>query len=144
VIPNREHLMTAFSKPLWDSGIGGLLVRIPIGIYFFMAGRMKLENVGGFVDTVQNFNILPEDLAVLFGVMVPWVETIIGIFLVLGLWTTAISMVTGALLISYIVALGLNPVSPSLFNKDVMILGAVLSLAASGAGALSVDKFRRV
>jgi uncharacterized membrane protein YphA (DoxX/SURF4 family) len=136
--------MTAFSKPLWDSGIGGLLVRIPIGVYFFMAGRMKLENVGGFVDTVQSFNILPQDLAVLFGVMVPWLETIIGIFLVLGLWTTATAMVAGAMLVSYIVALGLNPVSPSLFNKDVMILGAVLSLAASGAGTLSVDKFRRV
>jgi uncharacterized membrane protein YphA (DoxX/SURF4 family) len=136
--------MTAFSKPLWDSGIGGLLVRVPIGIYFFMAGRMKLENVGGFVDTVQSFNVLPEDLAVLFGVTVPWLETIIGIFMVLGLWTTATAMVAGGMLVSYIVALGLNPVSPMLFNKDVMILGAVLSLAASGAGALSVDKFRRI
>lgn len=130
-------------EPIWNREFSGTLLRIPLGLYFLFAGRMKLEFIDGFIETVRSFGILPDQMAVLYGVMTPWVEVVVGIMLVVGFWTTTAAIGATLMLVSYIVAMGLFPMHPDIFNKDIILLCASLALLATGGGILSIDGFRR-
>jgi uncharacterized membrane protein YphA (DoxX/SURF4 family) len=133
----------AINTPIWDVNLSGMFIRVPIGLYLMLAGRMKLENIEGFIETVRNFGLLPDQLAILYGVMLPWGELIIGALLFVGLWTTLSAILAALMLISYIVAVGLFPMHSEIFNKDLILLGGALALLATGAGSFSIDSFRR-
>lgn len=133
------------SKPVWKQEYGGLLVRLPLGAFFILQGIKKVEDLEAFIKIVQGYGILPDQLATLYGVLLPYVEIGAGVLLVVGLWTVLAAAVSSLMLLSFILAVGLFPISsnPNLFNKDVLLLGASLSLLATGAGAFSIDQFRR-
>lgn len=118
-----------------------LVARLPIATYFMLAGYSKFQNSREFVIAVQGFGILPEPLATLYGILLPYVEMVIGALLFLGLWTTLCAIVTSLMLLSFIIALGVYQGKP--FNKDIVLLGLSLSLLYSGAGAWSIDRFRK-
>lgn len=135
------------SRPIWKEGYGPLLVRVPIGLYFIVAARMKLGDIINFVHTVQSYNMMPRQLATLFGVLLPYIELVVGIFLVLGIFTTLTAVVGSLLVGCFIYAIGLFPNDPAvrnyLFNKDIILLAGTLSLLSTGAGAFSIDSFRK-
>jgi uncharacterized membrane protein YphA (DoxX/SURF4 family) len=131
-----------FGRPLWKSDLAGVLVRIPLGGYFILIGRHKLNNMESFVATVKKINLLPDQLATLYAILLPYTEVGVGVLLVIGLWTTLASILSSLMLASFIFAIGLFPIYPEVYNKDFLLLGASLSLLASGAGAFSVDTFR--
>ena len=135
--------MSALSKPIWDAKLTGLFIRVPLGLYFLLAGHMKLTNLESFIGTVRGFNLMPDSLAVLYAVMVPWAEFICGFLLIIGIWTTLAAGVASALLMTFIYAIGITPSNPNLFNKDILILGATLSLLSCGGGSFSIDEFRK-
>ena len=129
-------------KAIWNAQFSGLFVRLPLGLYFCLAGYLKLQNFEPFVETVRSFHLLPDQLAVLYGVMLPWIEIGTGVLLIFGLWTIIAASVASMLLLTFVLALGIFPTNPKLFNKDIILLFASLSLLASGGGAWSIDKFR--
>jgi uncharacterized membrane protein YphA (DoxX/SURF4 family) len=131
-----------FGRPIWNSIWAGFLLRLPLGAYFFFAGRLKLQNIEGFVAEVKKYHVIPDQLATLYAVMLPYLEIIAGVLLIVGLWTTLASIVISALLVSFIIALGVHPDNPKLFNKDIILLGHSLALLCIGAGAFSIDNFR--
>lgn len=130
-------------QPLGNPVYAPFLVRISIGGYFLLAGLMKLDNIPGFVREVQAFEILPAHLATLYGILLPYTEVIVGILLLVGIWTTAAAMLASMMLLSFVIAIGLFPSRGDLYNKDLILLAGSLSLVFSGAGALSVDRFRK-
>lgn len=142
-------MMIKMNQPVGDAMWAGLLVRLPLGIYFIQVALLKIwgQSPNVFLVAVRQLNILPEPLATLYGVLVPYLELGVGALLVLGAWTTLASIVSSLLLLSFVVALGpLNHVPWNkefvLLNKDLLLLGASLSLLYSGAGAWSIDRFR--
>ena len=134
-----------FSKPIWNQNLSGLFVRVPLGIYLLYAGRLKLLDPNGFIDTVRQFKILPDHLATLYAVLLPYFEILTGGLLILGLWTSVCAILAALMLLSFIIAINFFPYpeNPFLFNKDVLLLCAALSLLSSGAGAFSIDNFRQ-
>ncbi len=132
----------SFSKPLMSSVYSALFIRVPLGVYFILAGRLKLLDAEGFIETVRAFKILPTEVATLFGVMIPWLEVLVGVAIALGILTTLASITASFLLISYILALGVFPNHPDIFNKDLILLGCTLSFLASGSGGFSFDGLR--
>ncbi len=130
------------NAPVGSSIYGPLLVRIGLGLYFVLAGLIKLDDPAGFVQQVQSFNILPARFSVVYGILLPYVEIFSGGLVLLGAWTTLGSILVSLLLVSFVSAFGLFP-NGAPFNKDLILLGAALSLLYSGAGALSIDKFRQ-
>jgi uncharacterized membrane protein YphA (DoxX/SURF4 family) len=74
---------------------------------------------------------------------------------VVGLWTTLAGIVAGLSLFTYMWIFRLLPfselkaggeafkVASSFFTKEMIMLGAIVSLLYSGAGAYSVDSFRK-
>jgi uncharacterized membrane protein YphA (DoxX/SURF4 family) len=130
-----------FHEPIGNGLYAGLLVRVPLGLYFVLAGLFKLKDPDAFVAIVQQKQVLPEPLGTLYGILLPYVEVGAGTFLIFGMWTTLAAIITSLMLLSFIIALGIRDHQP--FNKDILLLGAALSLLYSGAGAFSIDRFRK-
>lgn len=130
-------------QPLGNPIYGPFLVRISIGGYFLLAGLMKLDNIPSFVKEVRSFDILPAHLATLYGILLPYTEVAVGILLLIGIWTTGAAIMASLLLLSFVIAIGLFPARGDLYNKDLILLAGALSLVFSGAGALSIDRFRK-
>ncbi|NDC39656.1 MAG: DoxX family protein, partial [Proteobacteria bacterium] len=123
---------------------GPLFIRLTVGAYFIIAGMTKLDNPTAFVNEVQKFGILKEPLATLYGLLLPYVEILAGGLLVLGLWTTLAAILSSLMLLSFVIALRVfSDPGSHLFNKDIMVLGATLSLLWSGPGFFSIDYFRK-
>ena len=130
-------------QPVGNPIYAPLLVRISIGGYFILAGLMKLNNIPHFVQEVQAFHILPPHLAMVYGILLPYTEIAVGSLLVLGIWTTLAAILASLMLVSFVFAMGFFPSSGDLYNKDLILLAGSLSLLFSGAGALSIDRFRK-
>ncbi|MDD5703149.1 MAG: DoxX family membrane protein, partial [Dehalococcoidales bacterium] len=81
-----------------------LFLRLTLGGIFIAASLGKISNPDNFVSLVTSYNILPENLAQLFGVFLPWIELIIGSLLILGVFSRLASGISMALTASFIVA----------------------------------------
>ncbi len=74
-----------------------------LGLMFLFFGIGKLSNVSGFAEGLaKQFEKtwLPSPLVSLFGHALPFLETVVGAFLLLGLFRNATLFVTGLLLLS--------------------------------------------
>lgn len=132
-----------FGRPLWNQDFAGLFIRVPLGGYFFLIGQHTLSDMDSFVASVKRMGVLPDQLATLYAVLLPYLEVAIGILLMVGMWTTLAAILSTVLLFSFIFATGIFPFTPTVFNKDFILAGASLSLLSSGAGAISIDTFRK-
>jgi uncharacterized membrane protein YphA (DoxX/SURF4 family) len=131
------------NEPIGPATFGPLISRLALGAYFLLAGLSKLRMLAAFVAQVKTFGVLPENVASLYGVLLPYVEVFIGVCLLVGLWTTFVGFMGSGLLISFVCAFGVFPGSSDIFNKDLVLLGALLCLLYTGPGAYSVDNMRR-
>ena len=132
------------NQPIGNSNLGPLFLRVSIGLYFLLAGMRKIDNIQTFISIVEEHHVLPKQLAQLYGILVPYLEVGSGFFLLIGFWTTLGGLLSSLLLTSYIIAIGIFPYPASeLFNKDIIILSGTICLMYTGAGAFSIDKFRK-
>ena len=66
-----------------------ILLRVIIGGIFLGAGIGKLLSpYQNFLYVIQAYQILPSGGEVLLAQVFPWIEAIVGIFVILGLWTS--------------------------------------------------------
>ncbi|MBW3565231.1 MAG: DoxX family protein [Acidobacteria bacterium] len=83
-------------------------LQIALGAVFVMAALPKIIDPPTFAHMIYNYKILPLGLVNIAALVLPWVELIIGIALILGMWRgTAITFVIG-LLVIFILAIGYN------------------------------------
>ena len=81
-----------------------LASRLLLGSIFVAASIGKLQHPGEFTTLVASYNILPYSLAAIYGYLVPWVELIIGAFLILGILTRFASALSIPLIVSFLIA----------------------------------------
>ena len=94
----------------------GTLLRLVLGGVLLLAGALKVTNLGQSALAVRAYQLLPYDLAGYVGYALPIIEIVIGLLLVLGLFTR-ISALLGALL----------------------MLAFVIGIASAWARGLSID-----
>ncbi|RJP90485.1 MAG: DoxX family membrane protein [Desulfobacteraceae bacterium] len=82
-----------------------LLVRFALAAIFIFAGVPKIMDTASFAGAVYNYQLLPEALINLFAIILPWLEVIVGILLILGVWLPGAVIIYNGLLISFIAAL---------------------------------------
>src|SRR5277367_3009243 len=64
------------------------LLRILIGSIFIISGLGKLLSpYQNFLYVIQAYQLLPSQGEVLVAQILPWIELIVGVFVLLGLWT---------------------------------------------------------
>ncbi|HUT04148.1 MAG TPA: MauE/DoxX family redox-associated membrane protein [bacterium] len=88
---------------LWNR-VTALVFRMFVGAVFVYASMDKIVHPGQFAQMVNNYRIVPHVLINLFAVILPWIELILGLCLILGVFSDAASVVTAGLLLVFITA----------------------------------------
>lgn len=64
-----------------------VFLRVLIGIFFAFSGFEKLmQPVENFQYVVESYKMLNHTLSLVVALIMPWVELLLGVFVVLGLW----------------------------------------------------------
>jgi uncharacterized membrane protein YphA (DoxX/SURF4 family) len=80
----------------------GAACRLVIGAVFVVAGAMKVGDLAASGRAVAAYRLLPHDLAMLAGALLPFVEIALGLLLIVGLATRFTAVLAGVLLVIFI------------------------------------------
>jgi putative oxidoreductase len=135
-----------------------LPVRAYLGIVFLWAAVYKIADPHAFGLSIATYDILPLGLVNLLAIALPWVEVVVGLTLVAGLWTRASALAVTGMLIMFMAALGLalakdlqlscgcfasaeagDEIGAETMLRDGLWLAGALYVLAAGGGRLSLD-----
>jgi cobalt-zinc-cadmium efflux system protein len=91
-----------FKKPLlfW--------VRLILGAVFIIASVDKIYHPAAFAQAIYNYQIIPGALINIMAIILPWLEVLLGLFLIIGLWLPGTVTLTNVLLLTFFGALVFN------------------------------------
>ena len=82
-----------------------IICRLVLGIIFIYASYDKILDPASFSKNIHNFHITPTAVENLAALIIPWLEFIIGVFLIFGLFLEGTTSIVIVLLIFFIVIL---------------------------------------
>jgi uncharacterized membrane protein YphA (DoxX/SURF4 family) len=97
--------MKIFSHPKINSWLT-LCGRLLLGGVLLSAGYLKAKNPTEATASVRVYKLLPVSIANIFGSALPWVEIGLAVLLIAGIWVKQISLLSGALMVLFIFAVG--------------------------------------
>lgn len=77
--------------------------RLVLAGVFIWAGLLKIFDPLGFSQSIQNYRVFPHALSFFIGLVLPWIEVTSGVFLLLGLFRRASSLILSFLLATFLV-----------------------------------------
>ena len=80
-----------------------VLIRIVLGIIFLIASIDKISDPAGFARDISNYHFVPFGLENTIAIVLPWLELFIGLGLILGIMIDGASVISGILLILFII-----------------------------------------
>jgi uncharacterized membrane protein YphA (DoxX/SURF4 family) len=83
----------------------GLVARLIVGVVDLLAGLSKFSDPAGNVRAVRAYRILPESIVPTVGHALPTVEIVIGVLLVVGLFTRAMGALSALFFIAFIIGI---------------------------------------
>jgi len=123
-----------------------LLARVPLGVYFLLAGYAKIAGgVGNFVTKASPSipHFLSPSLGRMYLQTLPFVEMIAGVAMVIGLYTRVSAGLIALMLISFAIAVtgvGFKAGEAPEIDKGLVFLGLALLLLTTGGGRMAVDQ----
>lgn len=125
-----------------NADFGLLLARVPLGVYFALAGFAKVkagvpEFVAGSMKAIPPF--MPEILGKAYLYALPFVELVVGGCLVVGLLGRLSALLATLMLISFTIAVTGLKDDPKPFHSNLVYLGVALCLTLIGPGRISID-----
>ena len=91
------HLIRLLNLPL--------IFRLILGIIFIYASYEKILDPESFSKNIHNFHITPVAVENLAALIIPWLELIIGVFLIFGIFLEGSTNITIVLLVFFIIIL---------------------------------------
>lgn len=85
-----------------------LWTRLILGSIFIYASADKILHPTAFAQMVHNYQILPDSLINLTAIILPWVELVMGLLLIFGLWLPGATLLSNLMLLTFTGALALN------------------------------------
>jgi len=82
------------------------VLRLVVGGIFIYAGVIKILDPAKFAADVANYRMLPLALVNFVAITLPWVETVVGILMVMGFWLPASALVITGLMGVFMAAIG--------------------------------------
>ena len=119
IVGTHRHIQTA---PLWMVWLWKFL-RIVFGAIFIYASADKIMHPEQFAYMISNYKILPMELINFVALFLPWLEAVVGIFLIFGLFEWVSLTLFNGLMMAFMVVIvislvrGLN-ISCGCFSSD--------------------------
>jgi uncharacterized membrane protein YphA (DoxX/SURF4 family) len=123
------------------------ILSVLLGVIFLTSALPKLRHPRGFVLAVLEYRVLPPRLCWFYARLVPPLECLLALLLLTGTAVRSAAIVVSALLLSFIVAVGINlargrdldchcfgratrrPIGWQLLLQDAALLGAAIAVA---------------
>ena len=83
----------------------GLVARLVLGAVFLVAGGLKVTTPEALAKATQAYQLLPHDVAAYVGYALPIIEVILGLLLILGLFTRISAVISSLLLVAFIIGI---------------------------------------
>lgn len=83
-------------------------VQIAVGVIFVAAALPKIVDPPAFAHMIYNYKLVPWALINPMALIMPWLELLCGLALILGIWKGTARTIIGAMLLVFIVAIGIN------------------------------------
>ena len=115
------------------------IFRIILGIVFIYASYEKILNPEGFSDNIHNFHITPAAVENLAALIIPWLELIVGLFLIFGVFLEGATSITIGLYIFFIIIL-----SQAVFRGIDVHCGCFKTEADAGVTDLRMELIKRI
>ena len=115
------------------------IFRVILGIIFIYASYDKILDPVGFSKNIHNFHVTPIAVENLAALIIPWLELIIGIFLIFGLFLEGTTSIIIGLLVFFIIIL-----SQAVFRGIDVHCGCFKSVADVGTTDLRMELIRRI
>lgn len=88
-----------------------IVCRLILGCVFIYASIDKIAFPNEFAKIVQNYNVLPEFSLKIVAYLLPWVELILGIFLIVGLFVKVSAVTLSSLMVTFMLVMGIKSLS---------------------------------
>ena len=121
-VPHDLKEMSRPQNPAWMIWAWRLL-RLLLGAVFIYASIDKILHPAQFAQGILNYRILPRTMVNLVALTVPWVEAVVGIFLVMGIFEWVSLTVYNGMMVAFMILIatsllrGLN-ISCGCFTTD--------------------------
>lgn len=129
--------MSIFFKARGNTSLLILLIRLTLGGVFLFAGAAKILHLEEFIKNIKAMNVLPESMAFLFGVLLPFAEILFGALYIIGFLTPVTSFFLTFMLASFLVTLKNDAEIP--FTYNWVFIACTIGTMFSGAGLISFD-----
>lgn len=83
----------------------GLVARLVVGAVWIVAGAAKLPDPAASVRAVRAYDLLPESIVPTVGHLLPLVEVVVGVCLVLGVFTRTMAAVSAVLFLAFVIGI---------------------------------------
>lgn len=103
-----ENKVAQIFQKLKMEGLIALCARLILGIVFIYASIDKISHPEAFAEAVYNYQILPGFLINLTAIVLPWLELILGLFLIIGLFREGSACIVTGLLVIFFGAMVFN------------------------------------
>ena len=80
-----------------------LIIRFLLGLIFIYASYDKILDPGKFARDISNYHVVPFGLENTIAIILPWLELIIGLGIIGGVYVNASVFISGGLLIVFII-----------------------------------------
>ena len=82
-----------------------IIFRLILGVVFIYASYHKILDPLAFAKNIHNYHVTPAAVENLAALIIPWLELIVGVFLILGVFLEGVTSITIGLLIFFIIIL---------------------------------------
>ena len=103
-----------------------LAARIAVGLIFVLAGVSKLVAPGTFSATLLAYGLLPVELLRPVSLILPWIEVVVGLYLLAGMFARGAAWTAIAMLVVFMLAIG-QAVLRGISLEDCGCFGSITS-----------------
>ena len=99
---NKQYNRLLWNRRLFFWG------RLLLGAIFILASVDKTLHPAAFANIIYNYQIVPDEAVNLTAIMLPWIELLLGLLLMLGLWIPGAVVLSNLLLLTFFGAILFN------------------------------------
>jgi len=135
-----------------------LVLRVGLGLIFLVAGGFKIGHAAQFAQEIAAFGLLPQPVIAPLALLMPFLEVMLGVYLVIGLFARASAWAAALLLLIFDAAItsavvrglhlhcgcfGPNDQTVTTWTevaRDAVLVVLAVLVAVRGPGMLAVDR----